>query len=163
MSGEERAEERARSSRTLKLLAVFSLGFIIVFGGAVVAVRRLRAPRPLLVLRLDVAANGSATLTFTNTSSSPRTVLLPMGPRTGPEVEVVVESGEADKKEGPILVIARAPSVVLEPGQSVIQDLPLEEYVSLRGRATLHVERANLALDEPRLRSNSVTVEKRPK
>ena len=143
-------EERARASRTLVLLAVFSLGFVVVFGGAVIAVRRLRARPPVLVLRLDVAPSGSVTLTFTNTSQAPQTVRLPVGERTGPEVEVVID------------VIGFAAVVVLEPGQSVIQDLPLDEYVALAGRATLHVERAKLAVDEPRLRSNSITVDRRP-
>ncbi|MEZ0229316.1 MAG: hypothetical protein ACAI25_11875 [Planctomycetota bacterium] len=155
-------EERARASRTLVLLAVFSLGFVVVFGGAVIAVRRLRARPPVLVLRLDVAPSGSVTLTFTNTSQAPQTVRLPVGERTGPEVEVVIDSGDATKKKGPIEVIGFAAVVVLEPGQSVIQDLPLDEYVALAGRATLHVERAKLAVDEPRLRSNSITVDRRP-
>jgi len=112
-------------------------------------------------MRLDVAPSGSATLTFTNVSDEPRPLLLPERTRTGPEIDVVVESGDAERREGPIQS-GEGSAVLLAPGQSFVQDLPLDEYLLRRGRATIHVERAKLRAEDPRLRSNSVTVEKRP-
>lgn len=147
--------------RTLVLLAVFSLGFLLTLSGAVLYVRRRSSPPPPIVLRLEVAANGSATLAFTNASPSPQSIVV-LGPRTGPEIDVLVDSGEAERLQGPIEVIAPSRTVLLEPGQTLVQDLPLAEYLAVRGRATIHVERARLRLGDLHLKSNSVTIEKGP-
>lgn len=158
------AESAARSSRrTLLLLAVFSAGFVLALAGALYAKRRLRRPArdpSPLTMRLEVAPSGSLSLVFTNVSHVPVPLVAPVGSRTGPEIDVVVDSGEAERLEGPIQT-GEGPVFLIPPGQSFVQDLPLAEYVRLRGRATIHVERARLRVEEPRLRSNAVVVEKR--
>jgi len=164
--------------RILLLVAFFVLGLVLA-GGAVLAARSARAllarrraappppsEKPLpaggIEMRLDVAPSGSLVLTFTNVSAGPRPLVVPVLERTGPEIDVVVDEGAARRLEGPLQWEGAGRSILLAPGASLSQDVPLAEYLELQGAATIHVERARLRQEDPRLRSNSVVVHPRP-
>jgi hypothetical protein len=166
----------SQRGRTVLLLALFTLTFSIVLGAAFLW-RRPGLRRRLLervrygqesqggvILRLDVAPTGSLSLAYVNVSEEPLSLAMPLGDRTGPEIDVVVKdaSGQTVEQTGILIESGRGDIVVIPPGQVFLQRLPLEDYVALRaGTYSVHVERARLRKEEPRLASNTVTITRR--
>jgi hypothetical protein len=164
--------------RTLLLLAVFSLTFLAVLTGVVLWARpQLRAQLQERWrygtlsnkgMRLTIAAissGGKLQLAYTNTGRQPRALVLP-GERASVEVDVIVRdsSGEMIPQldRGTAWVASTASTVLLSPGETALQELVLEDFVRLRpGSYRVRVERARLQKDEPRLRSNEISIEAR--
>ncbi len=163
----------SKGGRTFLLLALFTLTFSLVLGGAFLW-RRPGLRRRLLerarygqeskggvILRLDVAPTGSLSLAYVNVSEEPVSLAMPLGDRAGPEIDVVVKDskGAPVEQSGILIESGRGEIVVIPPGQVFPQRLPIEDYVALgAGTFTVHVERARLRKEEPRLLSNSVTL-----
>jgi len=162
-----------KAGKTVVFLAVFTATFVLILAGSVLYLRPALRHRVLdrwrygqepqhgIVFRLDVAPSGSLSLVFVNTTEQPISLQMPMGDRAGPEVDVIVkdEKGELVPQSGFLVQSGRGDRVVLAPGGSFTQRLPLEDFVVLGpGKYEVKVERARLAQEEPRLVSNTVTI-----
>ncbi|HZU97911.1 MAG TPA: hypothetical protein VFF73_14510, partial [Planctomycetota bacterium] len=130
--------------RRLLLASVFFVTFAIVLAGAVL-VRSPDLRRRIgehwtygteseggLLLTLEVAPTGSLSLSYTNVSSEPRALFMPMDSRTGPEIEVHAtdEKGVALEPFGPV-ESGPAASVEIPPGGRFTQSFPIADYVTL--------------------------------
>jgi len=156
-----------RKDRTLLGLAAGSLVFLAVLAAVVFAQKRLRsAPREGLVLTL---APGDAPrhlrLTYSNAGSEPRSVVL-FSEDAGAEVIVRVrdERGELVPEvpalPGDVTAVSTAVRAMLAPGEARSVALDLDRFVRLPGpgQYTVTVDRAALWPNEPRLRSNELSL-----
>jgi hypothetical protein len=156
----------------LRLLAAFSLGFLLVLVLAFAAIRLVARARSHdgaggVRLLLERVRGNELVLRFENDGASPREFVCPSGTEAGVEfdVRVVDESGRvvpprAANPLEPTPAVSPA-TLVVPPRGSASLKLDLARFVELPhpGRYRVSVERARLNFDEPRLQSNEVVVD----